>query len=124
MRIVPWLLPPMTPPTQLRPRMEELPVSARRDEIAEEAPEAVARLDAGFKDAMTLMALPQATRSCTRTSNYLERLNAEGMRRAKVIGVFPSKGSLIRLVGTYLIEENDRWAAKSKQYWLPVVEEL
>ena len=39
-------------------------------------------------------------------------------------GVFPSKGSLIRLVGTYLIEENDRWAAKSKQYWLPVVEEL
>ena len=84
----------------------------------------MAHLDAGFKDAMTLMALPQAMRSCTRTSNYLERLNAEGMRRAKVIGVFPSKGSLIRLVGTYLIEENDRWAAKSKQYWLPVVEEL
>ena len=97
---------------------------ARRDEIAEEAPEAVARLDAGFKDAMTLMALPQATRRCTRTSNYLERLNTEGMRRAKVIGVFPSKGSLIRLVGTYLIEENDRWAAKSKQYWLPAVEGL
>ena len=78
----------------------------------------MARLDAGFEDAMTLMALPQATRSCTRTSNYLERLNAKVKRRAKVIG------SLIRLVGTYLIEENDRWAAKSKQYWLPVVEEL
>jgi len=38
--------------------------------------------------------------------------------------VFLSKGSLIRLVGTYLIEGNDRWAAKSKQYWLPAVEEL
>ena len=73
---------------------------------------------------MTLMALPQATRSCTRTSNYLERLNTEGMRRAKVIGVFLSKGSLIRLVGTYLIEGNDRWTAKSKQYYLPAVEEL
>ena len=73
---------------------------------------------------MTLMALPQATRSCTRTSNYLERLNAEGIRRAKVISVFSSEGSLIRLVGTYLIEENDRWAAKSKQYWLPAVEGL
>ena len=43
----------------------------------------MARLDAGFEDAMTVMALPQAMRSCTRTSNYLERLNAEGMRRAK-----------------------------------------
>jgi len=84
----------------------------------------VARLDAGFKDAMTLMALPQAMHRCTRTSNYLERLNAEGIRRVKVIGVFPSKGSLIRLVGTYLIEGNDRWDAKSKQYWLPAVEEL
>ncbi|QUC03765.1 transposase [Atopobium sp. oral taxon 416] len=63
-------------------------------------------------------------RRCTRTSNYLERLNAEVKRQEKVIGVFPSKGSLIRLVGTYLIEENDRWAAKSKQYWLPAVEEL
>ena len=84
----------------------------------------MARLDAGFEDAMTLMALPPAMHRCTRTSNYLERLNAKGMRQAKVIGVFPSKGSLIRLVGTYLIEENDRWAAKSKQYWLPAVEEL
>lgn len=43
----------------------------------------MARLDAGFKDAMTVMALPQATRSCTRTSNCLERLNAKGMRWAK-----------------------------------------
>ena len=35
-----------------------------------------------------------------------------------------SKGSLIRLVGTYLIEGNNRWDAKSKQYYLPAVEEL
>lgn len=73
---------------------------------------------------MTLMALPPAMHRCTRTSNCLERLNTEGIRRAKVIGVFPSKGSLIRLVGTYLIEGNDRWAAKSKQYYLPAVKEL
>ncbi|WP_371812221.1 transposase [Atopobium sp. oral taxon 416] len=70
------------------------------------------------------LTLPPAMRRCTRTSNCLERLNAKVKRRAKVIGVFPSKGSLIRLVGTYLIEENDRWAAKSKQYWLPAVEGL
>ena len=101
---------------------------SRRDEIAadydEEAPEAVARLDAGFEDAMTVMALPPAMRRCVRTSNYLERLNAEVKRRSKVIGVFPSEGSVARLVGTLLIEENDRWSAKSKQYYRPAVEEL
>ena len=37
----------------------------------------------------------------------------------KLIAIFPSEGLFIRLVGTYLIEESDRWAAKSKQY-LPV----
>ncbi|RRF94411.1 MAG: hypothetical protein DUD39_16555 [Coriobacteriaceae bacterium] len=47
------------------------------------------------------------------------RLNAEVKRAQKLIAIFPSEDLLIRLVGTYLIEENDRWAAKSKQY-LPV----
>ncbi|RRF97791.1 MAG: hypothetical protein DUD39_13030 [Coriobacteriaceae bacterium] len=42
----------------------------------------------------------------------------------KGFGVFLSKGSLIRLIGTYLIEGNDRWAAKSEQYYLSAVEEL
>jgi len=40
-------------------------------------------------------------------------------RSQKLIAIFPSEDLLIRLVGAYLIEENDRWAAKSKQY-LPV----
>ena len=44
------------------------------------------------------------------------RLNAEMKRSQKLIAIFPSEDLLIRLVGTYLIEENDRWVAKSKQY--------
>nr|WP_256436860.1 transposase [Atopobium sp. oral taxon 416] len=44
------------------------------------------------------------------------RLNAEVKRSQKLIAIFPSEDLLIKLVGTYLIEENDRWAAKSKQY--------
>jgi hypothetical protein len=40
-------------------------------------------------------------------------------RAQKLIAIFPSEDLLIKPVGTYLIEENDRWAAKSKEY-LPV----
>lgn len=101
---------------------------ARRDRIladyAEEAPQACERLDAGFGDAMTAMRLPEQMRRCARTSNYLERLNKEIKRRSNVVGVFPSDGSAVRLVGALLMEENDRWAAMSKAYYSTGVAEL
>lgn len=100
----------------------------RRDEIvadySEAAPEAVECLDAGFDDAMTVMELPEAMRRCTRTSNYLERLNREVKRRSKVVGIFPSEGSAARLLGALLMEENDRWAAMGKIYYRTACAEL
>ena len=100
----------------------------RRDEIiadyAAGAPDAVRRLDEGFDDAMTVMALPEGMRRCTRTSNYLERLNREVKRRSKVIGIFPNAGSAVRLMGALLMEENDRWAAMGRMYYSPACKEL
>ena len=97
----------------------------KRDEImadyGEEAPRAMECLDEGFDDAMSVMELPAEMRRCTRTSNYLERLNREVKRRAKVIGIFPNAGSALRLMGAYLIEENERWALKSRIYYKPAV---
>ena len=102
--------------------------AARRDRIladyAEEAPQACERLGAGFGDAMTVMRLPEQMRRRARTSNYLERLNKEIKRRSNVVGVFPNDGSVIRLVGALLMEENDRWAAMSKAYYSTGVAEL
>lgn len=102
--------------------------AARRDRIladyAEEAPQACERLGAGFDDAMTAMRLPEQMRRCARTSNYLERLNKEIKRRSNVVGVFPNAGSVVRLVGALLMEENDRWAAMSKAYYSTGVAEL
>lgn len=101
---------------------------ARRDEIiadyADLAPKAIECLDLGFDDAMTVMELPLDMRKCTRTSNYIERLNKEVKRRSKVIGIFPNSQSILRLVGAYLMEENDRWAVKKKLYFKPACEEL
>ncbi|MGN1361811.1 MAG: IS256 family transposase [Eggerthellaceae bacterium] len=101
---------------------------ARRDEIiadyAELAPAAMECLDEGFDDAMTAMELPPDMRRPTRTSNYLERLNREIKRRSKVVGVFPSAASAMRLMGAVLMEENDRWASMGRIYYSPAVEAL
>ena len=63
-------------------------------------------LDDGFESSMTVMTLPLGMRKFFRTSNHIERLNKELKRRSKVIGIFPNEDSLIRLMGSVLIEQN------------------
>ncbi len=63
-------------------------------------------LELGFKDAMTVMTLPERSRRYFRTSNHLERLNRELKRRSDVIGIFPNESSLLRLMGAVLMERN------------------
>jgi transposase-like protein len=64
-------------------------------------------LDEGFESAMTVMTLPKGLRRFFRTSNHIERLNKELKRRSAVIGVFPNEDSLLRLMGSVLLERND-----------------
>ena len=82
-----------------------------RDQIMEDyrdvAESAVTCLDEGFESAMTVMLLPAWLRRFYRTSNQIERLNKELKRRSKVIGVFPNEDSVLRLMGSVLIERHD-----------------
>ena len=64
-------------------------------------------LDEGFESSMTVMVLPKGMRRFFRTSNHIERLNKELKRRSAVIGVFLNEESLLRLMGSVLLERNE-----------------
>lgn len=73
----------------------------------DDAEEAMNCLDEGFESAMSVMVLPHYLRKYFRTSNHIERLNKELKRRSKVIGIFPNEASLMRLMGSVLVERNE-----------------
>ena len=93
----------------------------RRDEIIKDysdvAPDAIKCLDEGFEDSMTVMGLPEGVRKVIRTSNHIERLNGEVKRRSKVIGIFPNSASVIRLMGSVLMEENEKWGYTRRLFY-------
>ncbi len=77
------------------------------DDYRDVAESAVSCLDEGFESSMTVMHLPPFLKRFYRTSNQIERLNKELKRRSNVIGVFPSGDSVMRLMGSVLIELHD-----------------
>lgn len=78
------------------------------EDIASDAMEC---LDAGFESAMTAMVLPNPLRRFVRTSNHIERLNRELKRRSDVIVVFPNDDSVIRIMGSVLMDIHEKFGS-------------
>lgn len=79
-------------------------------ELLREHDEAGANLlEDAREDALAYLAFPREHRNWIRTNNICERMNAELKRRTRVVQVFPSNESLIRLVGAVCCEQNDTW---------------
>ncbi len=69
-------------------------------------------------DLLAHFAFPEPHRRQIRSTNPLERLNKEIKRRTRVVGIFPNRASVIRLVGMILAEQDDEWQ-DGRRYFRP-----
>ena len=66
-------------------------------------------LETAIPQGLTVFAFPERHQRRLRTSNGLERLNREIRRRTRVVSIFPSEASCLRLVSAVLMEISDEW---------------
>jgi putative transposase len=108
-----------------QPSAEE--VCAQHGRVVEQLearfPEAAEMLAEAADDILAFAAFPKAMWRQIWSNNPQERLNREIRRRTDVVGIFPNRAAIIRLVGAVLAEQNDEWAVARRYMSAQALEE-
>jgi putative transposase len=87
------------------------------DGLRSRFPDAALLLEDAAEDVLAHMHFPREHRRRLHSTNPIERLHKEIKRRTNVVGIFPNRAALLRLVGMLLAEQDDEWAVADRRYF-------